>query len=379
MALQPDGTLLIGTTKGMVWKRPGQPNLENSPTLPYLSEIQCDGAKWPESQWMNRSQFTFPPGYHTLQFRAKALDLGGSTKHRFRYRFLGASEVWVESKTGEITWLDAPPGEYRLEIQVLNAKQEPGEKLSLSLHLPFKWYQQTLVQVAFALAILLVLWLFIWRWIRMREKNIQEKARLHEQVSVLELKTIQQKLNPHFLTNALSNLNSLLRYGEKEKAQHYLENFGQILYQSLHQQDKDAISLKEELDFFRYYFDVENMRLEQSVTLRMDLEDGLDLDDLWVPPLITQPLVENAFKHAFAAGQAGLLWIQIYSQEDQVLGMSVTSTGLPMYEQKNRIGLGLSLVKKRMEKVYGMAPSAWVTWKKTNDNQFEVRLRFPQS
>lgn len=377
MAIQPNGELLVGTTKGMAWKRAELPNSVYTFASPYLSEVRCDGEQLSQEKWVNKSSIRFSEGNHTLQFQCKTLDLGGSTKHHFSYRILGKSEQWVESKTGEISWIDAPPGIYELQVLVWNDKQKPGKQLNLTLILPPKWYQRSLVKGVFLLLILLAVSLGIWRWVRIREKNIREKGKLQEQLTSLELKTIQQKLNPHFLTNALSNLQGLMLSGEKDKALRYLEDFGQVLHQSLHHQDIWEISLEEELAFFKYYFELENMRLDQAVALEITYGKDIDPEDLKVPPLITQPILENAFKHAFAEGQPGILRLETAWSPEKNLILTITSIGMPWTEKKST-GMGLSLVQQRLEKVYGKGKQPWISWKKMAPNQFKVYLTFPQ-
>jgi two-component system sensor histidine kinase YesM len=137
------------------------------------------------------------------------------------------------------------------------------------------------------------------------------------------------------------------------------------------------MSLEEELAFFKYYFELENMRLDQAVALEIIHGKDIDPEDLRVPPLITQPILENAFKHAFAEGQPGILRLETAWSPEQNLVLTITSIGMPWTEKKST-GMGLSLVQQRLEKVYGKGKQPWISWKKMAPNQFKVYLTFPQ-
>lgn len=114
-----------------------------------------------------------------------------------------------------------------------------------------------------------------------------------------EQKLLQSQLNPHFVFNAIANLQSLIGSGEKALSMRYLSSFSQLLRNILEQSRKDLISLEEEIDTLKNYLGLQQMRFHNVFEFYFNIDENIDPQNVLIPPMIIQPFLENAVEHGF--------------------------------------------------------------------------------
>jgi sensor histidine kinase YesM len=112
-----------------------------------------------------------------------------------------------------------------------------------------------------------------------------------------ELRALRAQLNPHFLFNSLNSINALIG-GDPETARRMCEGLGDFLRKTLQLGAREAVTLGEELALVDRYLTIEQVRFGDRLKLERAI-DPATLDCL-LPPLLLQPLVENAIKHGVA-------------------------------------------------------------------------------
>ncbi len=121
----------------------------------------------------------------------------------------------------------------------------------------------------------------------------------------LKQKLLKAQMNPHFLFNALSTIQYLIHQQETAKAHKYLGKFAALTRSILENSEKDFISLDEEIEMLRSYLDLESLCRNGSFDYFIDLDSNLETEEIMIPPMLIQPFVENAVKHAFKNCDAG--------------------------------------------------------------------------
>jgi len=176
----------------------------------------------------------------------------------------------------------------------------------------------------------------------------QEMSRL---VSQAELRALQSQINPHFLFNALNTLyGSIPR--DAPAARRMVINLAEIFRYFL-QSDKTFVPLAEEMQIVRAYLDVEQIRLGSRLELEILIDP--EIEQVPIPVLSIQPLVENAIKHGIAARtEPGRLRIAAGRQGEE-LRISVENSGSGKPGGSVGTGVGLQNVKRRLEICYGPA------------------------
>ncbi|MBK9797316.1 MAG: histidine kinase [Holophagaceae bacterium] len=177
-----------------------------------------------------------------------------------------------------------------------------------------------------------------------RERAEQQEATALRAANEAQARVLQGQMNPHVLFNAISGLTELVRE-DPVAAETALVNLAELLRALLAQGSRLLAPLGEERRLVELHLALERLRL--GPRLRESWDWPGDLDGLEVPPLMIQPLVENALKHGIAlAVGGGELRVQVRRAGDQLL-ISVANTG-PAPTEAESPGLGLSNLRERL-------------------------------
>jgi hypothetical protein len=187
------------------------------------------------------------------------------------------------------------------------------------------------------------------------------------------LKLLQAQIEPHFLFNTLANLQALIG-SDPQRAQAMLGHLDGYLRATLASTRNDQCTLAEEFALLRGYLEILAIRMGPRLAYALDLPDALAGAKL--PPMLLQPLVENAIKHGLepkveggrlrvAAGTEGSQLILVV--EDSGLGFGAAST--------SGTGVGLLHLKERLAAVYGNAATAGIG--ETAGGGVRITLRLP--
>ena len=180
-------------------------------------------------------------------------------------------------------------------------------------------------------------------------------AQLETQLVQAQLKTLQAELHPHFLFNTLHAISTLV-HTNPDSADRMISRLSDLLRLTFDRTGASAVSLQEELEFLQKYLEIEQIRFQDRLAVRYDIEpDTLDAE---VPRLILQPLVENAIKHGVAPRSGrGLIQISAHAREG-ALWIEVRDDGVGLSgPARSRLhsGVGLSNTRARLECLYGTA------------------------
>ncbi|HZD03477.1 MAG TPA: histidine kinase, partial [Longimicrobiales bacterium] len=137
---------------------------------------------------------------------------------------------------------------------------------------------------------------------RLRREEVRA-AELRSRLAQAELAYLRSRLHPHFLFNALNTVAALVREGRGSESVDVLETLSRLLRRALDGGERASVPLAEELDFLEDYLTVERRRMEDRLQVDWSIEAGLDTAP--VPPLILQPVVENAVRHGLAPSARG--------------------------------------------------------------------------
>jgi len=229
------------------------------------------------------------------------------------------------------------------------------------------------IMVGLLLYIILVsVFYLVINYENLREHRTREQL-LQTMLYETELNALRSQIKPHFLFNSLNSISSLT-ITNPAKAQEMVINLSEFMRYSLSFSDNSMSSLSKELYHLRLYLEIEKVRFGGRLQVSEQI-DELALG--WpLPPMILQPLVENAVKHG-VYDTPGASVIQLNAQiTGPWLEVRVINNHDPSVPGRKGTGTGLSNVMKRMRMVYGMPDL--VNIRKTED-AFEVKLKFPEN
>jgi LytS/YehU family sensor histidine kinase len=168
-----------------------------------------------------------------------------------------------------------------------------------------------------------------------------------------ELRLLQAQIEPHFLFNTLSNVVGLVR-SDPEAAEKTLLNLSTLLRSSLRRTRAESVSLAEEMDIVRAYLEIQAIRMQNRLDYRIDIDEDETLLNWPMPPLIIQPLVENALRHGIDPSERGGSVAIRAHREGADLKIVVADTGAGIGDGGSAgEGTGLSNVRDRLRGLYG--------------------------
>jgi len=187
--------------------------------------------------------------------------------------------------------------------------------------------------------------LFAYDYFRDRAQSIIQQKNLENEIDKAKLQSLRAQLQPHFLFNALNGVVALIDEN-KTKAQAVLINLSSLLRNTVHLNPQKLIPLEEEIELLKKYLSIEQARYEEQLQINWNICPGSK--ELHLPPLILQPLVENAIKHGFI-GQESPLIIELSICDNLI---EIKNNGAPL-PSGHMPGQGCSIVKKRLQIHFG--------------------------
>ncbi|SFO97308.1 sensor histidine kinase [Salibacterium halotolerans] len=196
-------------------------------------------------------------------------------------------------------------------------------------------------------------------------EEMKEKAEMDRLMKELELKHLQNQMNPHFLFNTLNTVSKMAYLEEADLTSQLMESVSVLLRYNLGNMDK-AVTLQEEVNAVESYFHIQETRFQGRVSFQLDMEQ--DVLPVRVPRLFLQPLVENAFIHGVEPlEEGGTITVRIYDEAEQAV-VEVVDDGIGMTEHQmqhmfdpdkpeedhvgHSTGLGLVNVRRRLQLFY---------------------------
>ncbi len=192
-----------------------------------------------------------------------------------------------------------------------------------------------------------------------RELLAESRARIQEEkikrltsekkATEANLKLLQAQIEPHFLFNTLSNVLSLLDTNP-QSGKSMLIDFIQYLRASLSKIRQETATLEQEMAMIQAYLKIFKVRMGDRLTYQIDLPKHLG--SIPFPPMLIQPLVENAIKHGLEPKvDGGEIFIRGIENNDH-LRLEVTDTGIG-FSGEHESGVGLCNIRERLSSIYG--------------------------
>ncbi len=157
-------------------------------------------------------------------------------------------------------------------------------------------------------------------------------------------------MNPHFIFNSINNIQSLIGKNDKE-AISYLSKFSKLTRQILEYSNESHISFSEELSCMENYLKIQQLLYNQSFQYEISVSEDIDEESIFVPPMLTQPFVENAIKHGLQGMSTGGLITIGFKLVNKELWFEITDNGKGFAEKKKdsqHKSLAMSITKERL-------------------------------
>jgi len=226
-----------------------------------------------------------------------------------------------------------------------------------------------------ALLLLSFITLLNWMWNVLKDQKEQEarKNETEQLVKEAELVRLRQQLQPHFLFNSLNSI-SALAGSKPQEARKMIQQLSDFLRGTLRKDEKQLVSLREELDNLQLYLEIEKVRFGHR--LQVNLEASEKCYEAQLPPMLLQPIVENAIKFGLY-GTVEAICIEIsMSCENNVLTIEVKNPFDTETQSSSKgSGFGLAYLQRRLFLLFGR--NDLIVTEKIG-TLFIAKLRIPQ-
>ncbi|EDO26970.1 predicted protein [Nematostella vectensis] len=276
-----------------------------------------------EMSYPKISKFWFYPddcgGYYIASAFGSTAFLGNI---HYKYYISGNNSYWLTSNDGIVNYPSLKPGTYTIHVKafVNNLNLSTQEKTFTIIVTP-KWWQSLPFKFFIGLLILATILLIVQRRIATIKKKESEKSDIDKKISALELSALQSQMNPHFIFNSLSSIQSFINTNKKYDANELLQKFSLLVRLYLEFSRKQVISIQQEIDSLKLYTEIEQLRFNNKFSVTINIHaDGATANDTFIPPMLVQPLVENAINHGLyhRTDNNGVLLIDITIKQNEV-------------------------------------------------------------
>jgi len=209
---------------------------------------------------------------------------------------------WQKTTSNSLAFNSLAPGKYTLSIKAEDPAVSNSNSNVLSWtfiieeHFYKTWWFYTLV----IFAIFSILFGVYFFYNKQKQNRIQKELEADAKINELKLQGLLSQMNPHFLFNSLNVIQKFITSNDDINALTHLSDFSDLMRESLDQTRRGHISLEDEFLFLEQYVNLEKKRFDNDFIFCIHNEIDDDLSDIIIPPMLIQPLVENAIKHGVA-------------------------------------------------------------------------------
>jgi ligand-binding sensor domain-containing protein len=320
-------------------------NLSARP-LPQFS-IEATGGKKMLSQ-----EIKLPYSQNEVELRFNVINFTDPEENRFAFRFLNDVDTgWRELNSKNVLILSKlSPGNHKIEVKLYSVNNRWAallKKIDINITPPF-W--KTAWFLILTGAFLFALIYFVYR---RRVHQIQQRANLDNLLAQTEMKALHSQMNPHFIFNCLNSIREMILNNENRQASHYLSKFAQLIRITLDNSTKPFVSLKESIDYLNRYLEMEKIRTDHFSYV-FEIDEALEPEETFIPPMLIQPFLENAIWHGQEAGKPMNLAIRFKRKDDQLIcivednGIGIENS-LRNKQDQNHHSVGIANVCQRIQ------------------------------
>ncbi len=314
-----DGTLAFGTRAGMTIINPADFDDEPGFLPARISFVEILGKRVRttfarhDTIVIDHASNYFTIGYSTLSYHHPPLT-------RFYYRMAGLSDTWMESRGNTASFTSLPPGTYRFDLSSqINGSSDQGDStLTVIVSPPFHqalWFR-------------LLLFLLVAGGIAAMVAAYIHQLKLRHRSAKFEQRLLLSQMNPHFVFNSLSAIQSFIYTNDASEASDYLSDFSRLMRLILENSRSEEVSLSREVQALKLYFRLQKLRFFDKFDYEVVVDSPVAIQQVMIPPMLIQPFIENSIEHGMLhKKEKGLITLEIRFNNNH-LEVIVTDDGV---------------------------------------------------
>lgn len=262
-----------------------------------------------------------------------------------------------------------------IEQQQARLLEEQKEKERIA----FQKDRQVIIGIAIGILIIMIVLIVAIRLRAQRSKQKQREAEMSQSL-------LRSQMNPHFVFNAMSVIQSYIYANDPEKSSRFLVNFSRLMRLILENSPKEMIPLELEFEILDKYLNTQKMRFEDRFTYELNFDEELLFSKALIPPMIAQPFVENAIEHGqLHTVKGGLITVSV-NKLDNLLEIIVQDNGVGRKKAsktkkiKGHKSMAIDITRERianLNRKYKVNGLVEITDAMTNERGTKVRILLP--
>lgn len=212
----------------------------------------------------------------------------------------------------------------------------------------------------------------MWYSMDEQREELSRKETAERMAREAELYKLRQQLQPHFLFNSLNSINALIAL-RPQQAREMVLKLSDFLRGTLKREDQQWILLQEELQYLQLYLDIEKVRFGHRLSTEIIAQE--DTARSMLPPMLLQPVVENAIKYGLYDTTESIIISITAWKTDDMLCIQVSNPFDPELQTKAGTGFGLSSIERRLYLLFGRKDLLDAN---ANGNIFTTLIKVPQ-
>jgi ligand-binding sensor domain-containing protein/uncharacterized membrane-anchored protein YhcB (DUF1043 family) len=249
-----------------------------------------------QANWSNIPEKELVLAYdkNTLTFYFHLLSYSEPSKTQYSYILNKGQKHWTDfSKDNKAVFTGLRPGKYFLKIRgrLLSFPENITETGYAFRILP-PWYLKW-----WFLSMVIILILFAgYLFIRYRFREIKKEAEITRKLEVLKLEALKAQMNPHFIFNAFNSIQKYILNQDSNSALNYMSDFAMLIRKTLDNSTREKVCLTDEISYLKSYIELEKRRI-LNLNYQIEIDEDIDSDGIFIPPMLIQPVVENSILH----------------------------------------------------------------------------------
>jgi hypothetical protein len=215
----------------------------------------------------------------------------------------------------------------------------------------YDYKYNTLYPLKYVIYVLVYLSVLVLVWLIQKGQNLRnaKQRAIETEIAELQLKTIKNQVDPHFVFNAINTISEMTLMDNKLEADRFISRFSGFMRDTLQHSDKIATTLIDELDYVENFINLQRLRFNNAFDYTISIDKAVNKEFL-VPKHVVFTFVENAIKHSLAFSKKGILTIKA-KKTNQNLILVIEDNGLGLNPKLPK-GVGTGNGLKIMDKLF---------------------------
>ncbi|GAB4326122.1 MAG: hypothetical protein Kow00127_18910 [Bacteroidales bacterium] len=237
------------------------------------------------------------------------------------------------------------------ELQTLYELDKMEKEIEIN-ELRIQQQQARMYYILSAIAVLVLISLLLFNRYQLKQKNM--RTELEKKNIDIEQRLLRTQMNPHFIFNSLNSINAFITLNNPGEAQRFLTKFSTLMRAILENSRKSTIPIEDEIETLRLNIELEQLRFNNRFDFRIELDDEIDKETTYIPPMLIQPFVENAILHGLSPRESGGLLVLGFRRQNGLLKCIVEDNGVgrEVSSQNKKTGhrsLGMQVTRERLQ------------------------------